>query len=154
MHAKLQNLIVIATVIFSAANAFAAKTKCPSKESLANELLQLELAGRRYQDFPGSCVHQLKSAAILMRHDSADDSHYEFAKNPILIPRKDKIEITEIEKDNFPDRWVVHFQWKDKKESFVMETFGKKIAKKAGCAAIATPPKNFYVYSDCVKKNK
>lgn len=152
MRAKLQNLILALALVTAGANAHAFVNPCPAKEKLAAELLELELAGRRYPSFADSCVNKLKSKAIWVRHDPVDDPAYTFPKDPKVVSRKDKVRVTSVKKSSFPDRWVVTFQWNKKTDSFVMETFAGALAKSAGCAAVATPPKGFYVYADCVKK--
>ena len=143
-------VIGIAFIICVSAHAFV--SKCPGTDKLAEELLQLELSGRRYANFQESCVHKLQSDTIWMRHDPVDDSLYEFPSGAIAVKNKSDAKITELKKDKFPDRWLVNLTVNGEKDNFVMEVFSQKIAKKAGCAAIVKAPDKFWVYSDCMKK--
>lgn len=125
---------------------------CPKSEmSIANEILELELAGMRYLQSKPSCFEDLKMKYVhtSKNPDEAIDS---------LVQVEDgsaKIESLEYDKKFFSYKVVFSVKnssGKTLKDSFSFMTSAKPGAKKPsrGCALISSSPSKTYVKKSCL----
>jgi len=125
---------------------------CPKSEiELANEILRLELAGRRYLKSKPSCFKSLLAKYI---HTSKNPD--EAVEDLVVVEEgSEKIESVEYNKKFFNFKVVFSVRdtsGKTVKDSFSFMTMSKPGAKKPrrGCASISSDPLKAFVNSSCL----
>jgi hypothetical protein len=155
-------LVVFASLIFalphlisSAAATVFDKETCTNVDLINEEIIQLELAGARWQNGQSQCLNQKNFKTVVAEKETLNG--HAFQRPAHLLPVNRKVEIISQTWDDTLAQMTLSVRYLDRADQQVTDeltyrmNFGEKRAEK-GCASLISDLTNFVMREDCFQK--